>query len=125
MFSEGVRSCSEAFNHSQEEASQTFTFGLPVHACYIVVVNIRQLVSSLPILCINIRNNFGNNCLFGKNVTQLFNDTGEFTSIGITYAIQYSCCKGLIHLLKKENSNNTFSEKFALPTPFSGIWITE
>ena len=59
------------------------------------------IVSSLPILCINIRNYFGNNCLFGKNVKQTFNDTGEFLSIGTIYTIQYSCCKRLIRLWKK------------------------
>ena len=61
-----------------------------------------MLVPSLPILCINIRNNFGNNSFFGKNVTHIFNDTGKFISISTIYAIQYSCCKRLIPLWKKE-----------------------
>ena len=48
------------------------------------------IVCSLPILCINFRNNFGNNCLFGKNVTHIFKDRGEFITVGTIYAIQYS-----------------------------------
>ena len=44
-------------------------------------------------------------------------------SIGTIFAIQYSCCKWLIRLWKKENSNNEFGEKFAMSPLFSGIWI--
>ena len=32
------------------------------------------------------------------------------------YAIQYSCCKRLVHLWKKDHSNNKFGEKCALST---------
>ena len=42
----------------------------------------------------------------------MFNDTREFISICTIYAIQYSCCKRLIRLWKKDNSNNGFGEKF-------------
>ena len=39
------------------------------------------------------------------------------TCVKTAYAIQYSCCKRLVHLWKKDLSNNKFGEKCALSTP--------
>ena len=52
---------------------------------------------------------------------QFFYATGEFLNIGTIYAIQYSFCKRLIGLWKKDYSNNELGEKLALSPLFCGI----